>query len=184
MSKSHGDCQRLPEQCQVEQTNGRILLCYVSRDDLNLQIDRLAEIVTDRPDLIAKGRKAVSEFADALGLTKGVKADKKKFLELVAAAAVAQASRVRRGEKTITDNINDAYFDILDQNHDGHVTLDEYKVLMKVMNFPLESAEATFNMLDKNKNGKLERQELNSAENKFWYILDDTEAKGMFGKKF
>ena len=80
--------------------------------------------------------------------------------------------------------VDNAGFDVVDQNYDGHVTFEEYKVMMNAYHFDLESAEATFAVLDKNKNGKIERNEFTSANVKFWFQLDDPDSQGMFGAKF
>ena len=47
-----------------------------------------------------------------------------------------------------------------------------------------EVAEATFNLLDKNKDGKIERKVLIDSAIKFWCDLDDQETKGMFGDRY
>ena len=52
---------------------------YVSRNDYQLGIDKLAELVPDRPELVDKARKVTAEFCDVFGLTEGVKADKNKL---------------------------------------------------------------------------------------------------------
>ena len=124
------------------------------------------------------------EYTAALGLTEGVEVDKQKYLEGAAAMKVAELARLKRGEGSLLERLDNSWFDIVDTNHDGHVTFEEYKVLMKASNFDLESAKATFALLDKNKKGKLERKEFISAHFKFWFELDDPDAQGMFGDKF
>ena len=60
----------------------------------------------------------MSEFLIALGLTKGVKADKKKYQELLAAFILAETERMKRGEITTLEKYNNALFDVVATNRD------------------------------------------------------------------
>ena len=157
---------------------------YVSRSDYHLGIDKLAQLVPDRPELIAKARKVTDEFCDEFGLTEGVRADKDKLVQLAAAMGIAEMERMRKGDKTVTSKVHNAIFDVVDKNHDGCLTLEEYKVIMEASDHKPEAAEATFKVLDKNKNGKVERKELIDAAVKFWCDLDNQATKGMFGDRY
>ena len=156
----------------------------LSREDWLISVDKLAKVATDRPAEIAKLRAVTLEFTDAIGLTPGVQADKKKFRELAAAMSLAEIGRRDRGEMSLAEKVNNAYFDVLDKNHDGYVTWDEYKVAMEVAGFGEEAGRATFNLLDKDKSGKIDRKEFTDADIKFWFTLDDAETRGMYGAKF
>ena len=154
---------------------------YLSREDWLISVDKLAKVATDRPAEIAKLRAATLEYADAMGLTEGVQADKKKFRELAAAMSLAEIGRRDKGEMTKVGNTG---FDVLDQNHDGYVTWDEYKVAMEVAGLDEEVGRATFDLLDKNKSGKIDRKEYTAADIKFWCTLDDHDTQGMYGPRF
>ena len=159
---------------------------YVSAEDWMIVVDNLGKHAPDhdRLDAIAKLREATLEFTTALGLTEGMKADKKKFGELSAAFCLAQAEKMKRGEMTSMEKYIITQFDFVDKNHDGYVTFEEYKLLMDASNFGEEAAKAAFNLLDKNKNGKIERNEYLPFNLRFWFILDDPNTKGLFGAKF
>ena len=157
---------------------------YLSREDYELFHQKMAKIVTDRPALIAKAQEVTFMFTDALGLTEGVRADKQKYLALVAELAVAERERMKRGEETLVAKMYDAFFDIADKNHDGYVTLEEYKIFNHAINYPPDTADATFSLLDKKKTGKIERKEFINAASKFWCILDDPDTKGLLGQSY
>ena len=157
---------------------------YLSREDWLIHVNNLAKVVTDRPALIAKAREVTLEYTDALGLTEGVKADKQKFLELAAAMSIVEIAKVKKGEKSLIEIFDNALFDVVDRNHDGCLTFDEFKVMMKAGNFDDDVAPAIFALLDKNKNGKIERSEYIAADIKFWCNLDDPDTQGMFGEKY
>ena len=158
---------------------------YVSQEEWLLKVDNLAKVVTDRPDEMTKLREATLEFTTAVGLTEGVKADKKKFLELMAAFMIAEMDRVKRGEVALMEKLANVQFDVVDKNHDGSITFEEYKLVVKeTMNFDEDAAKAIFNLIDQNKNGKIERKEFTTANGKFWCTLDDPSTQGMFGIRY
>lgn len=136
---------------------------YVSKEEFHTSINRLALKVTDRPELIEKLRKSTVELTDAIGLGEGEKPDKKKFLKLVAAFAVDQKAKADKGEETVTEKHNVALYDVVDRNHDGNLTWDEYKSVMVSSGYDEAAARIEFDALDKNKNGKIDRKELASA---------------------
>ena len=156
----------------------------VSREDWYVFVDNLAKVVTDRPSEIAKLRAAATEFTTAMGLTAGVKADKKKYRELAANIVVAEIAKVKRGEKALIEIMENALFDVLDGNKDGHITFDEYQMYINATGFPEDAAKAAFALLDKDKSGTVDREEYISSFFKFWFHLDDPEVQGMFGSKY
>ena len=156
----------------------------VSRDDWIFVVDNLAKVVTDRPSEIAKLRAATLDFTAAMGLTEGVKAKKKKYIELAANMAVAEIAKVKRGEEMLMEKMENAVFDVVDTNRDGTITFDEYMVWIKAAGFPEDAGQAAFALLDKDKSGKIDRKEYISSFFKFWFHLDDPEVQGMFGSKY
>ena len=86
---------------------------------------------------------------------------------------VSENAKVKRGEKSLVYKLDNAIFDVVDVNHDGNVTLNEYKLVMKAFNLDEASTEASFNALDRNKNGKIDWIEFIKSEFKFWFSLDD-----------
>ena len=91
---------------------------------------------------------------------------------------------MKRGEMAPLEKFITALFDFVDKNHDGCLTFEEYKLWMDASNFGEGAAKSTFNLLDKNKSGKIERNEYLSYTLRFWCTLDDPDTKGMFGAKF
>ena len=117
-------------------------------------------------------------------MTEGVQADKKKFRELAAAWSLAEIDRRDKGEMTMSEKLDNACFDVLDKNNNGYVTWDEYKVAMEAGGFGEEESRGGFNLLDKDKSGKISRKEMAAANVKFWCTVDDPDTQGMYGDKF
>ena len=53
---------------------------------------------------------------------------KEKFLQGLNSLAQDELDRKRTSEKTFHEQLNNAFFDVMDINNDGTVTLDELKV--------------------------------------------------------
>lgn len=157
---------------------------YISIADFMKFADNLAREAPDHPDLITNLRAVMVEWASAIGIKEGVKASKEDYLKLMAAMAVSENAKVKRGEKSLIYKVDNALFDVVDVNHDGNITLNEYKLVMKAFNLDEASSEAGFAAVDRNKNGKIDRNEFIETEFKFWFSLDDPDAQGILGEKF
>ena len=148
---------------------------YLSREEWFAVGKRLAEAVPDRPEELAKFRKAIEDFGNEIGMTEGVKLDKDQYVQMAASFAAKQMNAVMKGEPcSAIENLDNAMFDMVDRNHDGTISWEEYKTVMTASNLPEEAARAGFDMLDKNKNGKIEQKEFTANNVKFWYNLEDT----------
>jgi len=86
-------------------------------------------------------------------LHEGVKVDKQKYIELAAANTVVEMGKSKRGEQPMTEKLDLAMLDVVDQNHEGNITWDEYQILMKSGCFGEDEAKAAFDFLDKKKSG-------------------------------
>ena len=156
---------------------------YVSREDFMLGIDKLAAKITDRPELMAKAREVTEEYATAMGLTEGVKADKQLYLELAAKMALAETARAKKGEMTLIEKVENATFDLIDTNRDGVLVWKEYEQLTSCSNMEPEALKAAFNFLDKSGDGKISRKEFMAADVQFWTTLD-TSNQDMYGENY
>ena len=72
-----------------------------------------------------------------------MKVDKPRYKELSAAFCLVEAELFRKKELTFKEN---AYFDIVDRNGNGHLSPDEYKELVESMTD--EDIQAAFDLLD------------------------------------
>ena len=77
--------------------------------------------------------------------------------------------------------VSDAFFDIIDQNKDGVISLDELKLRMKAFGMPEEAAKPFLEMADTNKNGTIERNELYEADFNFWFGTIDEKYDKLYG---
>ena len=117
--------------------------------------------------------KAMGNFTAAMGATAGKKLNKDEYVKVSAEMAVAEQAKKAKGERTLVSYVNEAWHAVVDKNHDGFVTRDEFHAIMKACNVTTEMADARFNAMDKNKNGKIELKELSEAEENFWFELEN-----------
>ena len=157
---------------------------YVTREDYQVTLKRMEDEAKPDPKLLAIYRDCVEESCVALGLTQGKRFTKEEFLKAAATFSEGELARKKRGEKILLDKVQHAFYDVIDTNHDGFVRLDEYKLAMKINGLDHEMAEAAFKVIDKNQNGKIERQELIEQQLNFWCTIDHKESQGMLGERF
>ena len=85
------------------------------------------------------------------------------------------------GEPTIHSKVIDSFFDIIDQDKNGVITLDELKMRMKAFGMPEDAAKPFLEMTDTNKNGVIERKEFHEAEFNFWFGDIDPKYDQLYG---
>lgn len=73
-------------------------------------------------------REQLKKFWGAMGLKPGIEMTKEEFLQGMNRLAQDELHRKQRGEKTLHEQLNNAFFAVMDVNNDGTVTLDELKV--------------------------------------------------------
>ena len=156
----------------------------IELDDWQLWVQNIKRETKANPALIEKLQKAMTEFCAGMGVKKGTKATKDQFVRNFAALAVSECAKKKRGEEPLLNKLNNAYFDAVDTNHDGCVTRDEFRTVLKACNMDPSTADETFKVIDANKNNKIERDEFNEHEFNFWFGVDDAATKGMLGATF
>ena len=126
----------------------------------------------------------VHEFWGACGLKPGVRLSKEQFVQNMADFAVTEHERIARKEEPLLYKLDDIFCDAADTNRDGFLQLDEYETVQTAIGFDAGTAKTAFDVIDKNHDGKLSRDELNEHDFNFWFTLNDADSKGMFGPKY
>ena len=155
--------------------------------DFEVMLNNLARVAkrTD-PKILERFRRIeMDKHIVAMGITPGKKLTSEEYVNNMAKMAAVEHGKLMRGEKLSLAEVNDAMYDVMDFNQDGSVSLDEFTTVMKIMyGCDGKEAEATFNRVDTNKNGRVEREELTDYELKFWFDLNDEASKGFYGAKY
>ena len=152
---------------------------YLSVEDWTIWIDNIQRDINPDPALVEILRQKMTEYCAGIGLTPGVQLTQDEFVEKFANFAAAEKARHDRGEQPLLFKLNEAWYDVVDINRNGSLSLEEYSKVMSACNFAASSA---FMVLDKNRDGRVERSELNEQQYKFWFSVEDAHLEGMLGK--
>ena len=154
-------------------------------DDWIRYVDNVNREVKPNPKLYENLRQAMLNAIAAMGVLPGKKLTKDEFVKNFAEMAVTDSEKRSRDEKTYIGILENAWYDTLDINRDGFVTLDEYRIVLKAWGFTPEEVEAGFSAMDTNKNGKISRKEFVDHVLDYWFGLSEDQArKGMFGARY
>jgi len=171
--------------------------CYKRFDTFDKDCDgnlTLDEVMTwaDRMKTLCKAgdieietvRAALKVFFENRGCT-GDGVCRENWIESHQALAEADRERARRGEKRMVNMLGDAYYDVLDTDKDGLVSLPELKRMFNIFRVPEEAAYTFFEHADTNKNGTLERAEMHRLFIRFWMTdVEDAAIDGIFAYKY
>lgn len=77
---------------------------------------------------------------------------------------------------------HDPLFDAINTNGDGHISVQEFTIYLKVVapDVTGDEAEHAFSVIDADKNGEISREEFLAAATDFFYEVKETEAANVF----
>jgi hypothetical protein len=127
----------------------------------------LRQEVEPDPELLAVYRDAVDQQCAAFGLGPG----KDEHVEEMAKYCESEIARMKRGEETLLRKMHDAFFDVIaaDKNHDGFITVEEYKMMWKVYGLDPDVAGAVFKNMSEVQDGRIPRRELHEQSHNGWF---------------
>ena len=103
---------------------------------------------------------------------------KEEYIQNCTNLAPKEVAKVRSGEGSVKHKLNNAVYDLIDTNHDGTISKEEYCAFAKATGvWDNAFIEFLFNQLDTNKNGKLERKEITDYEYKLFFTLEEVAGK-------
>jgi len=145
--------------------------------------DRMKQLCGASEEEIESMRKAVRILFGACGITdEGL--CREDWVEANQVFAQAEEQRIKRGERTLVSVLGNAYFDVLDTDGNGTISLDELKTMMRAFQVPQEAAYTFFDAADVDKNGTLEREEMHSLFHKFWLQPYDPKYDAIYAYKY
>lgn len=96
------------------------------------------------------------------------------WLKKVAEVAAVDLKRMKQGEELIVMKTSETFFDLVDTNKDGFITLKEFKDGMVASGWDSESATQALKVasIGKDNPDKIERSEVMKHYQDFWYKTD------------
>lgn len=145
--------------------------------------ERMKQMCDANEDDIEKVRLALKDFFEACGVTEaGLR--RENWVEGNQVFGEAERERMRHGEPTLVARVGNAYYDVLDRDHNSLVSMAELKKMMNVFRVPEEAAYTFFQKADLNGDGKLQRNEMHSLFHKFWLERYNPDLDGIYAYKY
>jgi hypothetical protein len=154
---------------------------YLSLEMFDKWADNIRDLGKATAEEIQEVRVTIRDFFIAAGILPGKPATKKGFIEGMSRLAHYELEKKRLGEPTLHEKSSNAIYDAMGIKSDDVVTVDDVKVFMKCVDMDPEGAVQYFAMADKEKKGKLPRDDLIKLEFQFWFEPEDESTKGMYG---
>ena len=115
---------------------------------------------------------ATKELESAYG-TGSDRVSKDDWLKKLAEVAAADLERIKKGEEPVLTKHAGPFFDVMDSDKDGFITLEDFKLgYVSVAGFDAATAEKAFKGFDKTNCGKIGREVFAKAGRDFWYKID------------
>ena len=141
---------------------------FLTQEELTSRADKLKKITGVKDEEEAKLREALVKLAVKLGATgPEVQIDQDGYVK-----AAAEFASKKEESTAILNEVNEAFFNCVDTNDDGTISVEEYGKVLQASNMKPEGAKVIFDLIDKNHNGKIEMKELVAISNAFYFSFD------------
>ena len=81
--------------------------------------------------------------------------------------AAADLGKIKKGEEPVLLKNAVPFFDMMDADKDGSISLEDFKLSYSSIGWDTVSAEYAFKTLDKNNSGKIGREEIIKSSREF-----------------
>ena len=152
---------------------------FISREDYEIMSKRLSEY----SNLTEEQAKKIHDSLLAVADSQKIIGDTKYSVEVYAtkgSQGILQQPRER--SLAFLHNSHNALFDGIDANGDGHISVEEFKVYLKVVapDMTEDEAKHAFDVIDANKNGEISREEFLAGAEDFFFGIEETELAAAF----
>jgi Ca2+-binding EF-hand superfamily protein len=146
---------------------------YISEEDRKVSESRLVDYArkqnTDK--MVLEANKAASESYTSTFGTGSERVSRDDWLKKVAEIVAADQDRIKRGEEPLLPRTAATFFDIMDSDKDGFVTLEDFKLGYGATGWDAVGAEQAFRAVDKNSSGRIGREDMIKSAHEFWYKI-------------
>ena len=154
----------------------------VSREDFELMSRRMSEYSKLSEDQAKRVRAGFLKIADLLHLKEGVQFPVGEYVPKLSDTLLSKSPDER---KAMIQYGHSPVFDVIDTNEDGRISVQEFKIYLKVVapDVTEEEIKHAFTTIDTNKNGEISREEFFAAAEDFFYGVEETEVSRVFWGK-
>ena len=146
---------------------------YISEEDRKTWQSRFMDYAQKQGvDVTAlEATNAASEYLGTFG-TGSERVSREDWLKRVAEIAAADLEKMKKGEEPVLLKNAAPFFDLIDTDKDGSISLEDFKLGYGSIGWDAASAEFAFKMLDMNNSGKIGREDIIESSREFWYKID------------
>ena len=150
---------------------------FTSREDFDLMAKKMTEfgkLSDEQSDTVQKGFMYV---ADAYDLKPGVKVPIDEVVQRAHEKLLYNPDEAEKAKKILGE-----FFNTLDTNNDGHISVEEFKVYLTILTPGVSDEDIvhTFNAIDTDNDGEIDQEEYVSAVIDFLFNTKETEISKAF----
>ncbi len=154
----------------------------VSREDFEVMSSRLSKYSNLSDEQTKKVHVGFMKIADVIGLKDGGEFEVKAYACTLSDVLL---SKTPEEAKEMVQYSHSPVFDVIDTNSNGQISVEEFKVYLKVVapDVTEDEAKHAFDVIDADKNGEISREEFFTAAEDFFFGKDETEVSRVFWGK-
>ena len=150
---------------------------FTSREDFDLMAKKMVEfgkLSDEQSDTVRKG---FMHIADAYDLKPGVKVPIDEVVQRAHKKLLYDPDEPEKAKKVLV-----VFFNTLDTNNDGHISVEEFKVYSTILTPGVSDEDIirTFNVIDTDNDGQIDQEEYVSAITDFLFNTKETEISKAF----
>ena len=149
--------------------NGTITIEEIQQWASNMEV-----LCKATPNDMVKLRAQLYIFWGNIGLKRDILMTKTQFVKGVNLFGTWELRRKKCGVVTHLEKVHDAYFDVIDTDNRGRLSLRRLKRILIETSMNSEGANAWLKHLDKNKSGEIDRERFINFVHNFWYKKRDS----------
>ena len=151
----------------------------VSREDFELMGIRMSEHGKLNEEQAKRVKEGFLKVADLTHLKEGVQFPVSEYVPKLSNTLLSKTPDER---KAMIQQGPGSVFEVIDTSGDGRISVEEFKVYLKVVAADVteEEAEHAFNTIDADKSGEISQEEFLAVAEDFFFGVEETEVSRVF----
>lgn len=152
-------------------------------DEIATWADRMRSVCQTDDEEIESVRDALRCYFTMYGMA-GNGVCRENWVETHVTMGAATIEKAKNKEPLPMVFLANTYFDVIDEDDNGILSLQELKNMMNVFRVPEEAAYTFFEYADTDRNGELDKEEMHKLFYRFWFEEYDSEVDAIFAYKY
>ena len=146
---------------------------FISEEDRKISESCLMNYAQEQnvdKKVVEANKAATESYTNTFG-TGSDRVSKEDWLKKVAEIAVADQERIKRGAEPLLPKTTGTFFDMMDSDKDGFVSLEDFKLGYVATGWDAVGAEHAFRAIDKDNSGRVGLEDMMKTAHEFWYKI-------------